>query len=330
MKQNIPCEMIQDLLPLYVDGLTSEETNRKISEHLEACAACREQYKRMKREMDGEKSQPGAGGDREIDYLKKVKKRGHRKVLLGVAATLAVVLLAVFFKLFIIGFPVDSYIVTYTSINDGKVQFGGAFYGSAECFSRYRLADQGDGTSKLVVYGCLPSAWNRDGVFNLETELPEEGQVLDIGGILILSDGTVVGKLANDLYGAKNPYVGDASADGRLAQTLGIARELGNFKNQLQTSEQPYGWTLHFEDGVSNSAVFEERMKGYACVLIALTDNLGEVGWTYTVETESGPVKRERGITEAECTQLLGAPVKSFGEDARNVQNLLDLLEIQR
>ena len=35
MKQNIPCEMIQDLLPLYVDGLTSDESSRQIEAHLE-------------------------------------------------------------------------------------------------------------------------------------------------------------------------------------------------------------------------------------------------------------------------------------------------------
>ena len=34
MKQNIPCEMIQDLLPLYVDGLTSDESSRQIEAHL--------------------------------------------------------------------------------------------------------------------------------------------------------------------------------------------------------------------------------------------------------------------------------------------------------
>lgn len=28
------CEMIRDLLPLYIDGLTSEESNREIEKHL--------------------------------------------------------------------------------------------------------------------------------------------------------------------------------------------------------------------------------------------------------------------------------------------------------
>ena len=33
----IPCEVIRDLLPSYIDELTSEITNQVIREHLENC-----------------------------------------------------------------------------------------------------------------------------------------------------------------------------------------------------------------------------------------------------------------------------------------------------
>lgn len=81
---------------------------------------------------------------------------------------------------------------------------------------------------------------------------------------------------------------------------------------------------------MSNSAVFEEQMERYACVLLALTGNLGEVSWSYTVETESGPVKRERTVTEQECEKRLGAPVKSFGESPERVQEMLNILGLER
>jgi anti-sigma factor RsiW len=38
--QKIPCAVIKDLLPSYVDGLTSAETNELIQEHLAECADC--------------------------------------------------------------------------------------------------------------------------------------------------------------------------------------------------------------------------------------------------------------------------------------------------
>lgn len=45
------CEIIRDLLPSYVDELTSEESNRVIEEHLETCAACRDALNAMKEEV---------------------------------------------------------------------------------------------------------------------------------------------------------------------------------------------------------------------------------------------------------------------------------------
>ena len=57
MNHRIPCEIIQDLMPMYADGLTSETTDREIRSHLEECETCREMYERMKAEMEGDASQ---------------------------------------------------------------------------------------------------------------------------------------------------------------------------------------------------------------------------------------------------------------------------------
>lgn len=39
-----PCSMIQDLLPLYHDGVCSEESRQIIEAHLEECSACKNSY----------------------------------------------------------------------------------------------------------------------------------------------------------------------------------------------------------------------------------------------------------------------------------------------
>ena len=54
MNHRIPCEIIQDLMPMYADGLTSETTDREIRSHLEECETCREMYERMRAEMEGD------------------------------------------------------------------------------------------------------------------------------------------------------------------------------------------------------------------------------------------------------------------------------------
>ena len=326
MKQNIPCEMIQDLLPLYVDGLTSDESSRQIEAHLETCGDCRSRYQRMKEDLERETQVKQKENEREIDYLKKIRKSSIRKVFLGIFSAFAVILLALFLKLFVIGYPVDSYLVTYANVNGNMLSVGGILYDSSPVYRRYKLIGEEDGNTKLVIYGCLPSVWNRNGAFNLDIDLTEVGTDVTINGMTVKQDGTIVSRQANELFAAKHPYVGDMSANGRAAQLLGIGNTLGSFKNELQTSAEPYGWTLKFENNAANSAVFDEQMKGYACVLMALTGNLGEVTWTYTVELEEGPAVRQRTMTREECSEWAGEPVETFAESPEAVQRLLDLI----
>lgn len=47
----LPCELIQDLLPLYEDGLCSERSRDLIEEHLSECETCRNIYKTIHEEI---------------------------------------------------------------------------------------------------------------------------------------------------------------------------------------------------------------------------------------------------------------------------------------
>ena len=40
MKNDLTCAVARDLLPSYVEGLTSEETNGAVEAHLAACPEC--------------------------------------------------------------------------------------------------------------------------------------------------------------------------------------------------------------------------------------------------------------------------------------------------
>ena len=41
------CCIVTDLLPGYIDGLTSPETNEEIEKHLESCDTCNTIYRQM-------------------------------------------------------------------------------------------------------------------------------------------------------------------------------------------------------------------------------------------------------------------------------------------
>lgn len=43
----LPCGVVEDLLPLYIDGLCGEETKALVAEHLKNCPACRSRYEAM-------------------------------------------------------------------------------------------------------------------------------------------------------------------------------------------------------------------------------------------------------------------------------------------
>ena len=42
------CEMIKDLIPLYVDDVCSAETKARVQEHIEKCESCRTLVEKMK------------------------------------------------------------------------------------------------------------------------------------------------------------------------------------------------------------------------------------------------------------------------------------------
>ncbi len=325
MEHKIPCEIIRDLLPLYVDGLTSEKTDEEVRAHLENCQSCREQYGRMSQTITEEEQSRKTEDIREIDYLNKVKKRSLGKAVACLFLGVALIVAAIALKLFVLGYPVNNYSITYTDVSENHLSIGGMIYDSSSVYKKYRIVTQEDGTSKLVIYGCLSNPWNRDGSFNLDIDMSEvEGQ-LDINGITVDKDGTIVSKLANNLYAAKNPYVGDMPANGRLAMILGVAASLGNFDNELQTDQEPYGWTLNFH-GITDEGLFNAQIKDYACVLIALIDNLDEVSWTYTEDADDGAIAGTGRLTLAECTQAVGEDIKGFSQSPEDVQRLLDKL----
>ncbi|MGN0295440.1 MAG: zf-HC2 domain-containing protein [Lachnospiraceae bacterium] len=47
----INCEIVKDLLPLYVDGVCTQESRKAVEEHLESCKTCQEMHDRMTKDL---------------------------------------------------------------------------------------------------------------------------------------------------------------------------------------------------------------------------------------------------------------------------------------
>lgn len=47
----IKCTIIQDVLPLYIDEVVSQDTKEMVEQHLQQCDSCRKEYETMKRKL---------------------------------------------------------------------------------------------------------------------------------------------------------------------------------------------------------------------------------------------------------------------------------------
>lgn len=90
------CNIIRDILPLYIDGLASEDTSSFVEGHLKKCVACRTELENMKMPNALENAIPNTQANDEKS-LKAFAKKWNRKkrIVISVltAALLVVVLL---------------------------------------------------------------------------------------------------------------------------------------------------------------------------------------------------------------------------------------------
>lgn len=86
------CNIIRDILPLYIDEIVSEDTISFVEEHLEKCAACRAELENMKAPNALEKAVSDTRANDEKP-LKNFAKKWNRKRRIVVTAFLAVLLI---------------------------------------------------------------------------------------------------------------------------------------------------------------------------------------------------------------------------------------------
>ena len=112
----IKCHIVQDLLPSYIDGLLSAETENDIQQHLQECDACRVLYAKMSTSMDNINLHKNK---KEIDFLKKVRKKATKKVVTGLTVLLLIFALLTYFLA--IGSPVSKADLIYTTNVEGDM-----------------------------------------------------------------------------------------------------------------------------------------------------------------------------------------------------------------
>ena len=102
------CNIINDILPLYVDGVVSEDTKNAVEEHLATCSDCSNKLQRLKIELESEIREQAAQAEKKALLAAKKKLRKKRIITALISACVAFVILVIgVFILRNIRIPID-------------------------------------------------------------------------------------------------------------------------------------------------------------------------------------------------------------------------------
>ena len=72
------CKMMEDLYPLYEEGLLNEETSAFVKQHLKNCSACSEKFLQPQKPSE----EPPQESDRDAETLRRIRKKKRRRTAL--------------------------------------------------------------------------------------------------------------------------------------------------------------------------------------------------------------------------------------------------------
>ena len=90
------CDVIKDLLPSYIDKISSNSTNNLIEKHIQTCKNCNKALNDMRKNTNIE---PLHNQDKEIDYLKGYRKKKRNSIIFTIFIT-SLILLTIVISMF--------------------------------------------------------------------------------------------------------------------------------------------------------------------------------------------------------------------------------------
>lgn len=311
MKNDLTCGVVRDLLPSYVEGLTAPETNEAVERHLSDCADC----ERLRTEL-ASRDVPGAPEEvKEVDYLKKVRRRGRRRVMIAVAVTVLILALGIAAKLFLIGSPAiwDNWEnpnwMAYTNVpNQLDIRFYSEFLDTAYC--NWNVTNE-NGIVRVSARKVLPSVFH-DTSDHWEHILLNGVREVWVSNQLVWQGGVMISPQIDRVYQAKTPYVGNAPAVGRVLNALRFDT-CGSYTLELHTSSVPYRLALNFSVPQTSGKMGDSEKGLYQdmAAVLAIIGNLDEIECAF-LDENSQPWSRV--LTAEELNQDLPQIVADYNE----------------
>lgn len=254
------CRIVQDLMPLYVEDLLSEESAKTVRSHAEGCEECRKMLERCRETM------PGAG---EIDpkaYQKSLRKDSFKFVM---KVLLPIVLIPVLLLAILVACTQDLPIWDVVSLKntyESKAVEYPAYYAVAVGESEdglkiitrkrvYQSDEQGSGTqgsgssSSVLPWESVSVHWSPDGMDALIT-----AQIIDGGTVYFVWDNEIAIDEGGNMYSPEDWYP-SPHTNGLSERLLPLCKAHPDFPTGWENIEFTFfRWS---EDGESITFVYE-------------------------------------------------------------------------
>ncbi|MBR5961882.1 MAG: zf-HC2 domain-containing protein [Clostridia bacterium] len=92
---NHDCEIIQDLMPLVIDEVSSDQSRQAVEEHVKECPDCARVYEDLKTDLMGKERKKNKENHNENSFIRKILKKKRFRRILKVALLVLLALLLV-------------------------------------------------------------------------------------------------------------------------------------------------------------------------------------------------------------------------------------------
>ncbi len=248
MEKETECEIVQDLLLGYVDDVLNEESKKLVEKHLSQCEICQKKLKELKTDiMENENNQK-----REIDYLKKVRRKSKIKAILMAFGIIVLVCFILYMRQFTIVQSIDTkakkslqsnnfYRETRDIVSmDNNVSVTKTYYKDGKCKKVWEIYSDAGKEIQQVQYS------SKDAEETI-TIFPKENKVkIETGEFVKLMNQELnlksVSYIIDDGIGAMVAKLGMAFVMSIYTDTYQIGREYYVLKNRFERNQNWETW----------------------------------------------------------------------------------------
>lgn len=285
----LPCSIIREILPNYVDNCCEEEASILVKEHLDECDECRQIYAEMIRPIKHAK-------DTNIDYLKRVKQKNRRKILISISIVILLFVSFLLLKSYVFGVnSTDVSIKGNIVVDNGVIQYTVKPNQPGVIIKDYHIENT-NLNYKKITYTLVKS---------FSSEYLESTIVIPLSSIddLVKIDNVIIESKTGQMYTEpfislidnRIKYVGDNVGVHNLLEIVGINNlsydgnplmmiDQSGYTIQMKTSSEPYAIKVIYNNEVKQEAIPDLKIKAELvlsaidnCNTMIFEDSTGEI-----------------------------------------------------